>query len=503
MSGSVHPKDPETPDAGVGPVLLVLVAKYRDLDIESAARLQAVSSELGQHLLASSSAVSGAVVVSTCSRFEIYCEVASRDDVDTACSEALGSVRLCSGLPAARLASLFEHSSGASAAEHLFAVAAGLDSVVVGERQVTGQVRRALADAQAAGTASGLLVRLFQEASRTGRDVGARTTLSSASRSIASVALELAATGVGHPSLAEASVVLFGTGSYAACVAEILRSKRCPTISVFSQSGRAEAFVASRGGTALTAQELPAAVARADIVIGCSGTETRIAAAQLAEWRDGTGRALTVVDLAPSHDFDPRVADLPGVELITLDSVRFAAPPADAEALRRARTMVRLAAHRFEEREKMRAVDAAIVALRRHVHHVLEAEMERALKQHGPGAQAEDVNLAMRRLVRRLLHLPTVRARELAADGRQHDYAAALEALFGLSVQPAGARNPGTDTVAGLRRPPWELRETGTAMRACGGADTRGGCPGTCPARRVTSPSVPSLDGFTAAPAAS
>ena len=448
MSGSVHAADPETFDPDVGPVLLVLVAKYRDLDIESATRLQAVSSELGQNLLASSSAVSGSVVVSTCSRLEIYCEVASREHIDAVCSEALGSVRLCTRLPVAQLASLFEHSSGASAAEHLFGVAAGLDSVVVGERQVAGQVRRALAAAQAAGTASGLLVRLFQEASRTGKEVGARTALSSASRSIAYVALELAAAGAAHPSLADASVVLFGTGSYAVCVAEILRNSRCPAISVFSQSGRAEAFVASRGGTALTARELPAAVARADIIIGCSGTETRIGAAQLAGWRDVTGRTLIVIDLAPSHDFDPRVADLPGVELITLDSVRFAAPPADAEALRLAGALVRQAALRFEKQEGLRVVDAAIVALRGHVHQVLEAEMARVMEEHGCGAQAEDVNLAMRRIVRRLLHIPTVRARELASDGRQHEYAAALEALFGLSIQLTGARNPGADNLA-------------------------------------------------------
>lgn len=456
MSGSVQPADPESRDPDVGPVLLVLVAKYRDLDIESATLLQAVSSELGQHLLASSSAVSGSVVVSTCSRLEIYCEVASREHIEAVCSEALGSVRLCTRLPVARLASLFEHASGASAAEHLFAVAAGLDSVVVGERQVAGQVRRALAAAQAAGTASGLLVRLFQEASRTGRDVGARTALGGSSRSIACVALELAAAGSEHPSLADASVVLFGTGSYAACVAEILRSRRCPTISVFSQSGRADAFVASRGGTALTARELPAAIARADIIIGCSGTETRISAAELAGWRDDSGRALTVIDLAPSRDFDPRVADLPGVELITLDSVRFAAPPADAEALRLAGALVRQAARSFEKQEELRVVDAAIVALRRHVHQVLEAEMERVMKQHGCGAQAQDVNLAMRRIVRRLLHTPTVRARELAADGRQHDYAAALEVLFGLSVQLTGDRNPRIGNLAGQKRPPWE-----------------------------------------------
>ena len=460
MSGSVQPVDPETVDPGVGPVLLVLVAKYRDLDIESATRLQAVSSELGQHLLASSSAVSGSVVVATCSRFEIYCEAASREHIDAVCSAALASVRLCTGLPVAQLASLFEHWSGASAAEHLFAVAAGLDSVVVGERQVAGQVRRALAAAQTAGTASGLLVRLFQQASRTGRDVGARSALSSASRSIAYVALELAASGSAHASLADKSVVLFGTGSYAACVAEILRSRRCPTLSVFSQSGRAEAFVASRGGTALTARKLPAAIARADIIIGCSGTETRINAVQLAGWRDDTGRALTVIDLAPSHDFDPRVADLPGIELITLDSVRFAAPPADAEALRLAGALVRQAARSFEKQEGLRVVDAAIVALRGHVHQVLEAEMERVMKEHGGGPQAEDVILAMRRIVRRLLHVPTVRARELASDGRQHDYAAALEALFGLSIQLTGARNLGIDNLSGQNRPRWDVTVT-------------------------------------------
>ncbi|WP_427006834.1 glutamyl-tRNA reductase [Pseudarthrobacter sp. H2] len=436
--------DPGSCDSGGSPVLLVLVAKYRDLDIESAARLHSVSSRLARHILAGSSAVSGSVVLSTCSRFEIYCEVSPAGDVDTACSDALDSVGLCTGLAAALLASLFEHTHGESATKHLFAVVTGLDSVVVGEREVAGQARRALAEAQAAGTASGRLIRLFQAASRTGKEVGARTALSSTSRSIASVALDLAAAGSGQPALDDVSVVLFGTGAYAACVAEILRSRRCSATYVFSQSGRADAFAAARGGTALTARELPAAVARADIIIGCSGTETRIGAAQLAAWRDEAAHPLTVIDLAPSHDFDPHVADLPGIELITLESVRLAAPPADAEALRVAGALVRQAARRFEEQEAIRMVDTAIVALRLHIHQVLEAEMERVTKQHGCGATAEEVNSALRRIVRRLLHIPTVRARELATAGRQDDYAAALEALFGLNVQLTIPRIPGT-----------------------------------------------------------
>ncbi|MGY2745773.1 glutamyl-tRNA reductase [Pseudarthrobacter sp. O4] len=439
MSGTHPTADPASGDSGSGPVLLALIARYRDLDHDSAARLHAVSTELAPDLLASSPAVSGSLVLSTCNRFEIYCEVPSARDVESARSDALAALCRCSGLPAALLTSHFEYVQGASVPAHLFAVAAGLDSVVVGERQVSGQVRRALADAQLAGTAGGRLSRLFQAASRVSKAVGARTALSAAGRSIATVALDLAAIGSSQGSLAGASVVLVGTGAYAAHVAELLRSRQCISVAVYSHSGRAAAFAAARGGTPLTERELPAAAAAADVIIGSSGTGARIGAASLARWRQDAARPLTVIDLAPSHDFDPHVADLPGVELITLGSVQLAAPPADAEALRLAHALVRQAARQFEEQEAIRAVDAAVVALRRYIQDVLDAEMERVRRQHGGGAPAEDVNIALRRIVRRLLHTPTVRARELATAGRQADYTAALEALFGLDVQLSSA----------------------------------------------------------------
>ncbi|HEX9229780.1 MAG TPA: glutamyl-tRNA reductase [Arthrobacter sp.] len=420
---------------GNGTVLLVFVAKYRDLDLGSAAALHAASAGLAPQLVSGRSTIAASVVLSTCNRFEIYCEVSSVAGLETARAEVLDSVHRCSGLPTILLSALFEELRGATAGEHLFAVAAGLDSVVVGEREVAGQVRRALADAQAAGTSSGRLSRLFQAASRTAKDVGAQTALSSAGRSVAAVALELAAAGTRRAGIAGTSAVLFGTGAYAACVAELLRNRNCSEISVFSHSGRAEAFVASRGGRALSAQQLPAAVAGADLVIGCSGSGSRIGAAALARWRADGARLLAVIDLAPSHDFDPQVAELPGVDLITLESVHTAAPPADAEALRHARALVRRAARQFEEQDAMRAVDPAVVILREHLHQVLLSEMERVSRQHARGASAEDVNLALRHMIRRLLHTPTVRARELAALGRQDDYTAALDALFGLRVQ--------------------------------------------------------------------
>ena len=466
---------------GSGPVLLVLVAKFRDLDPEGAAALHTASGGLAQHLLAVSPAVAASVVLSTCNRFEIYCEVPSLAVLETARADVLDSVHLCSGLPSVRLSALFEEVRGTTAVEHLFAVAAGLDSVVVGEREVAGQVRRALADAQAAGTTSGRLGRLFQAASRTAKDVGAQTALSSTGSSIASVALDLAAAGSGLAGIAGASAVLFGTGAYAGCVAELLRSRKCSGIAVFSHSGRAGTFVAARGGSALSTQQLPAAVAGADIVIGCSGAGARVDAAALARWRGQAVRPLTVIDLAPSHDFDPHVAELPGVDLITLESVHLAAPPADAGALRLARALVRQAAHHFEEQEAVRSVDPAVVALREHLHQILLSEMERVSKQHARGASAEDVNRALRHLIRRLLHAPTVRARELAALGRQDDYTAALESLFGVSVLAGSLSTVVDGNPAGLSPAPPEDMTPARARTVCGGTSGRGaGCPETC-----------------------
>lgn len=123
------------------------------------------------------------------------------------------------------------------------------------------------------------------------------------------------------------------------------------------------------------------------------------------------------------------------VELITLESVRLAAPEEQAESLRQAGELVSTAAASFQERIASRSVDASIVALRKHTQQVLDAEMARVRAQHGCTAAAEEVEFALRRMVRQLLHVPTVRARQLAAEGRQDDYTAALEALYGIEPE--------------------------------------------------------------------
>ncbi|MBG6179884.1 glutamyl-tRNA reductase [Arthrobacter sp. CAN_A1] len=421
-------------------VLLSLVATHSDVDLETVARLSVGADQVASAVLADGPAVSGAVTLATCNRLEIYCDAATTDDVEAARSAVITRISGLSGLPESWVSSAFTTRTGEDVARHLFAVGAGLDSAVVGEREIAGQVRRALIESQANGTTSGPLVRLFQEASRTAKDVGAQTALGSQGRSIVSVALELAADLSLTRDFTDKSVVVFGTGAYAGATMALLKEKGCTGISVFSSSGRAEAFVSTRGGVALTPEDLPAALATADIVVGCSGSDNRVEADDVERVRAGVDKPLIIVDLALSHDFDPAVGSLADVELITLESVRLAAPSEQAAALSQASTLVADAARTFQERQDSRAMDTAIVALRKHTQQVLESEMQKVRAQHGCTAAAEEVEFALRRMVRQLLHVPTVRARELAAEGRQQDYAAALEALYGIDLETPGER---------------------------------------------------------------
>lgn len=384
--------------------------------------------------------MTGAVVLATCNRYEIYGEAPNADDVEAARAALVSEISGLSGLNEQLVSRSFSTRTGPEVSQHLFAVSAGLDSAVVGEREIAGQVRRALINAQHEGTASAGLVRLFQAASKTAKDVGAQTALGSRGLSIVSVALDLATDLSENPDWSGKKVVLFGTGAYAGATMALLRERGCTDISVFSSSGRAEAFVASRGGAALDAETLSPAVAAADVMIGCSGSDTRVEADELAQVRAGSRQPLIAIDLALTHDFDPEVGQLDGVELLTLESVRLAAPQEQAESLTQASGIVSGAAKAFEQEREVRSVDSAIVALRRHTMTVLDAEMERVRARHGCTAAAEEVEFALRRMVKQLLHVPTVRARELAANGQQDAYVSALETLYGITVeQPAAA----------------------------------------------------------------
>lgn len=421
------------------------MATHADIDLETVAQLSNGSSEVASSALADSQLVSGAVVLATCNRYEIYGETPHVENLEAARSALVTQISGLSGLNEQVVSRAFSTRTGPEVSRHLFAVSAGLDSAVVGEREIAGQVRRALITAQHEGTASSGLVRLFQAASKTAKDVGAQTALGSRGLSIVSVALDLASDLSESADWSNKKVVVFGTGAYAGATMSLLRERGCTDVSVYSSSGRAETFVATRGGTALDAETLPAAVAAADVMIGCSGSDTRVEAADLAKVRALSAQTLIAIDLALTHDFDPAVAELDGVELLTLESVRLAAPQEQSESLAQASTIVSGAAETFEQEREARSVDSAIVALRRHTMNVLDTEMEKVRARHGCTAAAEEVEFALRRMVKQLLHIPTVRGRELAANGQQDEYVAALEALYGIQVEQPAAAAPAAE----------------------------------------------------------
>ncbi|MEG2576664.1 MAG: glutamyl-tRNA reductase, partial [Glutamicibacter sp.] len=157
---------------------------------------------------------------------------------------------------------------------------------------------------------------------------------------------------------------------------------------------------------------------------------------------------LIAIDMALTHDFDPTMVELPDVELITLESVRMAAPTEQAMAVHAASRIVKNATAEFAAAQREREADFAIVALRQHTKAVLDAEIAKVRAQHGCSAAAEEVELAMRRMVRQLLHVPTVRARELAGEGRTGEYVSALETLYGLELsQPEPGKSETTQAL--------------------------------------------------------
>ena len=155
------------------------MATHADIDLETVAQLSNGASGIATSALSGSPAVTGAVVLATCNRYEIYGDAPHADDVEAARAALVSQISGLSGLNEQLVSRSFSTRTGPEVSQHLFAVSAGLDSAVVGEREIAGQVRRALITAQHQGTASAGLVRLFQAASKTAKDVGAQTALGS------------------------------------------------------------------------------------------------------------------------------------------------------------------------------------------------------------------------------------------------------------------------------------------------------------------------------------
>jgi glutamyl-tRNA reductase len=397
-------------------VLLCLSSNHLNASLRLLESLSLVAEGTTTALVGSSDFVTGAVVLATCNRFEAYLDIDEPLTGATAVAVAstLSALSEASGVDTEQLRSSITVHSGGDVAAHLFAVTSGLESVVVGEDEIAGQVSRALDRARADGTTSRDLERLFQRATHTSRGVKNLTAIGGRDRSLVRLALELASSRVA--SWAEARVLIVGTGRYAATTVTALRDRGARDIRVFSPTGRAEAFAARYG---LIASEDFAV----DVVVTCTAS-----AVLGPEVFTGTHRRM-VIDLGLPRNVDPAVAALEGVDLLDLETVSLHAPLEELSAHDDARSIVRSAAAEFTAEAE---AEVAIVALRSHVFELLEEEIARA-RSRGAGDETES---ALRHLAGVLLHGPSARARELAIEGRSAEFAAGLAALYG--IHPPG-----------------------------------------------------------------
>lgn len=421
-------------------MLMVLGASHHDLQLEQLERLSVGAPRLSQalsRLAQSDGPIRGSVILATCNRLEIYLDADRFHDAVDAVTEQIAAV---AEMPAAAASGLLKVRVGAPVAAHLFTVASGLDSMVVGEAEISGQVSRALTAAHAAAATTPVLHSLFQSAARTAKQVAHGSGLGSAGRSVASVAIGLA---IGSPAPGSDSestgqplgtCLIIGTGAYARVVATALRDRGCTRLQVFSPSGRAERFAATHHAEVVGADQLADAVGKADVVVACSGTTgpvldvpTVVLATAARE------RPLPLIDLALQSDVAAGVRDLPGVRVIDLHTVGVGAAPEHRDAVVAAQDLVIAAVAKFEDDQAIRTLDPAVVALRRHVAMAVEKEMARLRTKYDSEVAAE-VERAMHRVTQSLLHTPTLRARELARTGNGDGYLQALHTLFGIEL---------------------------------------------------------------------
>ncbi len=449
-------------------MLLSLTASHRELDLDALERLSTGSGSLARTIAGACEPVRGAVVISTCNRFELYLDVeapVTGPAIDHTTTHAAQLVAAASGVAVDAAARCLTVRVASEVPEHLFAVASGLDSMVIGEREVAGQVKRALEVAREERTTSKTLELLFQTASRTSKRVGSSTALGTTGRSIVKVALDLAADSL--PPWHAASTIIIGTGSYAGATVAALRARGAGDIRVYSQSGRAELFAAGHDVAALPVGEeaLVEALAEADLVVSVSGARgrgrapvepgepgpeaalefvldaaavarARVRAAERADARDGfaergTPRPLVVLDLALHRDVDPALADVEGVQLYDLQSLKAHAPATATAVVADARALVDAAAREFVEHQVGRAADAAVMALLDEAEREVDAEVAAAvdrlrdeLRARGEAPEpdesdVEKISTGIRKRIHTALHARIVAARaEAVAQAR-------------------------------------------------------------------------------------
>jgi glutamyl-tRNA reductase len=396
-------------------------------------RLAFVPGELPRALDELRNHVPEGFILSTCNRVEIYGVAGHADSGAQLLGRFLAETR---GFPPDELRPLLYSYGHEAAVAHLFRVASGMDSMVVGEGEVLSQVRAALDAANAAGTLGPVLRRLGSAAVGAGKRVRARTAIGRNPLSVVTLALQ-AANAHGRP-VGDASILVLGAGETAETVLRHLEGASPQRVTVASRRHERAAALAERYGAAtIPIERMVEVLADADIIVGCtSAPELVIRAADVAAARAAASPRLLCLDLGVPRDIDPAVRGIPGVTLVDIDELQAVA---DENRTRRTReveaaeVVVGFEVERFMDWWRSRQVVPTIAALRAYAADVRDTEVAHALARLGDisSRDAFVIRALAQRIVGKLLHRPLT---VLKADAEGANMAQVLQQLFQLEL---------------------------------------------------------------------
>ncbi len=418
--------------------LLVLGVSHHSAPIEVLEKVATIDTEAALINVGASDTVAEALVLATCNRIEVYCDVARFHAAVEALTATLAKA---SGVAAEELSPhLYVHYDHA-AVRHAFRVTSGLDSMVVGDEQILGQFRAAFKASVEQGRAGRSLHELAQSALRVGKRAQTDTGIGRHGASVVEVALAQARRH--FSGLAGRHVVIIGSGSMSSLAASVAAADQARVTVVGRTAASVHRLADAVGGRGVDLEHLDRELRTADVVVSATGaTGLLVTAEHLQRVLEECEPNLFICDLALPHDIDPRVTGIAGVHRLDLAGIA-QLPEAEAakESVAEAESIVLESTTEFVQRQTSAKVEPVVVALRSRAEQVVEEELGR-LRLRTPqlsDAQFAEIARSMRRVVATLLHTPSVRMKEFAIDPGGDRYAAALHALFDLDPAAVAA----------------------------------------------------------------
>jgi glutamyl-tRNA reductase len=425
--------------------ILSLGISHRRASVDLLERLAFADDELTKAYRAADDdgAIEGAVILSTCNRVEVYADVPSYHAGFLALKRLLTETRT---VTADELGDALYSHYEESAAEHLFDVAAGLDSMVLGEPQILAQVRGAHRRAESEDASTPRLTAMFHAAARVGRRVRTRTRIGAAPDALVAAGADLAGERLGGLDRASAAVV--GAGHMAALAVKHLRERGVRPIRVLSRRPERARALAERAGAEYGGlQDLAEALEAVDLVVSATGATALVVSEPLVRSAVAarSGRPLFLLDLAVPRDVEPSAGALEGVHLVDIVGLRDSLAGREHDLaldLERARGIVADEVRRLAVRRRSERLAPAITALRDRGDAVARSELER-FRSELAGLTPQEraaVEALARGIVAKLLHDPIVRLKERSTPGAEAATAATLAELFGIEL--AGPSRP-------------------------------------------------------------